>query len=172
MWNPWHATYHKKGSIKMAGALKLRYMSWQQFFSVRFTSFVNLAQLVAGVDSPLPSPAPRVQDAWIRVGIRSTSITRSVEPTTTMSSPSFNPAIGHSIRSDLSSHVENTKRQLRMPAHCYINALGSSPHDEYPKETEISEDRILDLNTMKELWLSSMSLRCSNSPRVHSFGIS
>ena len=64
------------------------------------------------------------------------------------------------------------KRQVRTQAHCYINALGSFPHDEYPKETEISEDRMLDLNTMKELWLSSMSLRLSNSPRVHSFWIS
>ena len=76
-------------------------MSWQQFFSVRFTYFANLAQLAAGVDSPLLLAAPRVQDAWIYVGIRSTSITQSVEPTTTMSSPSFNPAIGHSIWSDL-----------------------------------------------------------------------
>ena len=99
-WNPWHAMYHRKGSIKMAGALKLRCMPWQQFFSVRFTFFVNLAQLVAGVDSPLTSAAPRVQDAWIRMGVRSTSITQSVEPTTTMLSPSFNPPIGHSIRSD------------------------------------------------------------------------
>ena len=72
----------------------------------------------------------------------------------------------------LSSHVENMKRQVRTPAHCYINALGSSPHDEYPKETEIGEDKTLGLNTVKELWLPSMSLRWSNSPRVHSSRIS
>ena len=52
------------------------------------------------------------------------------------------------------------------------DALGSSPHDEYPKETEIGEDKTLGLNTVRELWLPSMSLRWSNSPRVHSSQIS
>ena len=82
---------------------------------------MNLAKLVAGVDSPLPSAAPRVQDAWIHVGIKSTSTMQRVEPTTTMSSPSFNPAIGTAYDQILSSHVEN------MQANCSINARGSFP---------------------------------------------
>ena len=52
------------------------------------------------------------------------------------------------------------------------DALGSSPHDEYPKETQIGEDKTLGLNTVRELWLPSMSLRWSNSLRVHSSQIS
>ena len=43
------------------------------------------------------------------------------------------------------------KRQVRTPVHCYINALGSSPHDEYPKETEIGEDKTLGLNTYDKI---------------------
>ena len=60
MWNPWHAMYHKNRLIKWLGHWSRNPCHGNNSSVWDLHSFVNLAQLVTGVDSPLPLAAPRV----------------------------------------------------------------------------------------------------------------